>query len=423
MDPRRLLLYWFVMTLFLAGLAAGAYTGLREVSAEADAVHHRLGVVVLVEPVVEELTFLAEFPPARRAGAAERRGAVLRDATLRLRDAAVGGPGESAGRSLAALAEAVLADPGDDAALREALAAVRILRETAVRGARTDLLDRADRPASRRARDILYGSAAAAVLGSLVFTLLLVRVLGERRAAEERVRRSEALAALGTLAAGVAHEVNNPVGTIAACADAAAGKLRADPPDVARAAALLDTIGAEARRTAGIVRDLMDLARDGAPATGPVDLGSLVRETVELARLNPRLRKVPIELAPAEETALLLADGARVKQAVLNLLSNAVEVSPEGSAVEIAVRRDGEGASVSVRDRGPGVPPAERRRIFEPFRTGRPGGTGIGLTIVQRVASVHGGSVDVEDAPGGGALFRLRLPPRPPRGAAGRDGA
>jgi signal transduction histidine kinase len=93
-----------------------------------------------------------------------------------------------------------------------------------------------------------------------------------------------------------------------------------------------------------------------------------------------------------------------------------VEVSPDGSTVEVSVAADGAGASVAVRDRGPGVPKAERRRIFEPFRSGKAGGTGLGLTVVDRVATDHGGSVEVEDAPGGGAIFRLRLPPKPSKG-------
>jgi len=416
MDPRRLVLYYLVMTLFLAALAAGAYTGLKEVSAEAEAINGRLELVVLADPVQEELRLLAEFPPADRAAAAGKRADSLRAAAARLRDATAAGPLAAEGRNLAALAEGVLANPADDAALAEALGAARVLGKSVLREARETLHDRADRRPSERARWILYGSFAAAFLGSLAFTVLILRALRERRAAEERVRCAETLAALGTLAAGVAHEVNNPLGTIAACADAAAAKIRGERADPARAEELLGTIGSEARRCSRIVGDLMDFARDGPPAAGPVDLGALVREVVEVARLNPRLRRVPIEIVSFEETPLLLADAGRLKQAVLNLVANAVEVSAEGTGVEVSVSRDGAGASVAVRDRGPGVPKAERRRIFEPFRSGKAGGTGLGLTVVDRVATAHGGSVEVHDAPGGGAIFRLRLPPKPSNG-------
>jgi len=308
--------------------------------------------------------------------------------------------------------EAILLDPSDDVRLREALPAARILRRDVLRDAREALRDRADRPATRRARWILYGSVGAALLGSLVFTMLFLRALRDRRAAEERVRRTEALAALGTLAAGVAHEVNNPLGTVAACADAALGKLRADPPAPGRAEELLATIGDEARRCSRIVQDLMDLAREGTPATGPVDLPALVRETVELASLNPRLRHVPIDVADPGEFPLVLADAGRLKQALLNLLANAVAVSPDGTRVEVALSTGNGSVEVLVRDHGPGVPPRDRRRIFEPFRTGKSGGTGLGLTIVDRVATSHGGFVEVDDAPGGGARFRLSLPLR-----------
>ncbi len=422
MDPRRLVLYYLVMTLFLAALAAGAYTGLREVSDGAEAVNRRLELVVLLDPVQDELRLLSEFEPGRRAGAAGMRAERIRAATARLREATASGPLAAEGRNLSSLAEAVLAGPSDDAALAEALGAARLLGKGIVRDAREALRDGADRGAAERARWILYGSMAAAFLGSLAFTVLFLRALRERRAAEERVRRAETLAALGTLAAGVAHEVNNPLGTIAACADAAASKVRGERADPDRAAELLATIGAEARRCSRIVGDLMDFARDGAPAAGPVDLGALVGEVVELARLNPRLRRVPIGFSPPGAVPLLVADAGRIKQAVLNLVANAVEVSPDGSTVEVSVSPDGGGASVAVRDRGPGVPPAERRRIFEPFRSGKAGGTGLGLTVVDRVATDHGGCVEVHDAPGGGAIFRLRLPGRPAAGR-GREGA
>ncbi len=412
MDPRRLLLYYLVMTLFLLVLAAGAYTGLREVSAEAEAVERRLHLVVLVDPVGVELADLALVPVSERAAVEGKWAPALREKVARLREGTAGGPAEARGRNLAAAAEAVLAAPGDDAVLREALAAVRIVRGDVVEDARQQLRDSADHPAAERARQILHGSIAAALLGSLVFTALFLRVLRERRAAEERVRRAEVLAALGTLAAGVAHEANNPLGTIAACADAAGARLRAAPPDLERAASLLGTIGAEARRCSRLVQDLVDFVRDGKPALGPVDLPALVRETVDLARLNPRLKRVPVDVTEAGEVPLLLADAPRLKQAILNLVANAVEVSPEGARVEVAVRGEEGGAAVTVRDRGPGVPPAERRRIFEPFRSGSPGGTGLGLTIVERVAAAHGGTVEVGDAEGGGALFRLRIPAR-----------
>ena len=396
MDPRRLVLHFLATTLLLAALAGAAYTGLRAVSAEADAVGDRMREVVLLDPLLEDMG----SPPAAAAAA-------------RVREATAGGPREAEGLRASALVEAALAAPGDPTALARAREAVRALRRDALEEARRALRERADRPAAARARWILYGSAAAALLGSLAFSALLLRALRERRAAEERVRRAEALAALGTLAAGVAHEVNNPLATIAACADAALARLRADPPDPARAGDLLRTAGAEARRCAGIVREITDAARDGAPAAGPVDLPALVRETVGLAGLHPRLGRVPVSLSRVEEVPVLLADAGRVQQALLNLLSNAAEASPEGGRVDVEVLRDGAGAAVTVRDRGPGVPPAERGRIFEPFRSGKPGGTGLGLAIVERVASSHGGTVEVEDAPGGGALFRLRLPARP----------
>jgi signal transduction histidine kinase len=412
MDPKRLVLYCLVMTLFLAALAAGAYTGLREVAAEAEAINRRLDLVVRVEPVADDLREIDGYPVEQRAEAAARLETALRRNAALLRDATAGGPVENEGRNLESLVATILEKPTEPALLADAFASARILRNRVLKEAQEALKEGTDRPAARRARWILWGSVGATSLGIFVFTMLFLRAMRERRAAEERVRRAEVLAALGTLAAGVAHEVNNPLGTIAACSDAALGRLRAEKPDLAKAAAHVETALSEARRCAEIVRDLMDFARDGPPAAGPVDLPALVRETASLATLNPKVRKIPIEVSAAEGVPLLVADAARLKQALLNLLSNAAEVSPEGSRIEVAVSPHGPGAEVTVRDHGPGVPQAERRRIFEPFRSGRAGGTGLGLTIVDRVAAAHGGSVEVEDAPGGGALFRLRLPAR-----------
>ena len=126
MDPRRLILYWFVMTLFFAGLAAGAYTGLREVSAEADAVERRLAFVVLAESVVEDLSEVAGTPAPDRAGRAAALAPKLREGAERLRRDTAGGVKEAEGRNLAALVEGALASPADDVALREAIGAGRI---------------------------------------------------------------------------------------------------------------------------------------------------------------------------------------------------------------------------------------------------------------------------------------------------------
>jgi len=413
MDPRRLVPYYLVMTLFLLALAAGAYTSLREVSEEADAIRRQLHWTTLVDFVHDDLLLLAEVPPEARPSVAGRRADSLRSHLEALRGAAAGTPLRVKADNLSEMVERVLREPADPVPLGEAVPAASILRKDIVAAAREQVFQRTDRPAAERARWILYGSAAAAFLGSAAFTFLFLRAVRDRRAAEERVRRSEALAGLGALAAGVAHEVNNPVATIAACAEAAAGKLRATPPDAARAADLLRTISSEAARCAGIVQGLMDLGRDGKPAVSPVDLPALVRDTAELARLHPRMKRVPIRVEAAPGVPMLLADAARLKQAVLNLLANAAEVSPEGASVEVSVRADGDGAEVEVRDHGPGVPASERRAIFEPFRTGRTGGTGIGLSVVDRVVASHGGTVEVDDAPGGGARFRLRLPLRP----------
>ncbi|WP_373046658.1 sensor histidine kinase [Vulgatibacter sp.] len=213
----------------------------------------------------------------------------------------------------------------------------------------------------------------------------------------------ERAAAVGDAAAVLAHEVRNPLGAIlnaVALLKRNAGKLPTED--------LLEMIEEEAERIDGLVTDLLDLARPLEPRVRPIDLEPLVRRAIELAAAIDN--RAVVELIAASPAVQVNADPHLVQVAVENLVRNAVQSSPPGGRVAVRIGGDEILGSVVVEDQGPGIAPPDASRIFEPFFTTRQTGKGLGLAVVKRVAEVHGGSVEVRAAEGGGATFELRLP-------------
>jgi signal transduction histidine kinase len=221
------------------------------------------------------------------------------------------------------------------------------------------------------------------------------------------------MASLGTLAGGLAHEFNNLLGGILGCAESARAENR--DPSVAED---LDMIGRTAQRGARLVHSLLDVARPGQRSLERVDLLALVDDAVRTAGPSAERRHVSIvrEGGPVPPVA---GDAAQLHQVALNLLTNALQAVDDGEAVVVAVRREGPRAVLEVRDAGPGVPDADRDRIFEPFFTGRSEGTGLGLFVSYGIVERHGGTIEVGTAPEGGARFTVRLPLAPEVGAGG----
>jgi two-component system OmpR family sensor kinase len=165
-----------------------------------------------------------------------------------------------------------------------------------------------------------------------------------------------------------------------------------------------------------LVEDLLALARlDEAPARERqlVDVAQLARDAVQDARATAPERTISLDAA---EHAELLADPLQLQQVLANLLRNALMHTPVGSSVEVAVGERSGTVTISVRDHGPGVPPAARERLFERFWRAEPGrergraGAGLGLAIASAIVEAHRGRISVQDAPGGGALFLVELP-------------
>lgn len=241
-------------------------------------------------------------------------------------------------------------------------------------------------------------------------------------------RLRESFDAQRRLVSDAAHELKTPTAVIAAEAQ----ELRRGTLTAAESSAALGVIASAAAGLAREVDDLLELARGDASARPreTFALAEAVDEAVAVAAPRARERGMAIEIGDIAPCSID-GDRAGIVRALANLLTNAVRYSPAGSSVKMTGHAAGGVCEIDVADRGPGVPPAERRRIFDrfvrlaPARREYPEGSGLGLAIVGQVAEMHGGSVEVLDGEGGGALFRLRLPtasssPRPTSPPASR---
>lgn len=243
------------------------------------------------------------------------------------------------------------------------------------------------------------------------------------RQVQERSRqlvRSERLAGVGFLAAGVAHEINNPLASIAFCSEALENRLSSllasvDSADSAIVADYLRMIQDEAFRCKRITEKLLDFSRCGEIQRRPTDLATLVEEVVEMIRHIGKYREKTIEFHP-QEVVIARVDAQEIKQVILNLVVNALDCMDSGGRLDIQVRRCGASAELIFADDGKGMSPEVLENIFEPFFTtkGVGKGTGLGLSISHRIISRHEGEI-VAESPGEGfgSTFTIRLPAEP----------
>ncbi|MGJ3522443.1 ATP-binding protein [Nitratidesulfovibrio sp. D1] len=247
--------------------------------------------------------------------------------------------------------------------------------------------------------------------GQFLGHLFILRNLEEVKRLQDQVRRNERLTALGNLAAGVAHEIRNPLSSIKGFATYLAGLLRDE--DKGRDAAKL--IVQEADRLNRVVSELLEFARPGVPDLREEHVDRVIERSVRLATADAAARGVELRFVPNPALPPVSLDAERFTQALLNLLLNGVEATPPGGRVEVsaAVRQDG-GLDVQVADTGRGMPPAVLAEIFNPYFTTKPSGTGLGLAIVHGVVEGHGGAIKVESQPGRGTTVNISLPLRRP---------
>jgi PAS domain S-box-containing protein len=249
-----------------------------------------------------------------------------------------------------------------------------------------------------------------------LFTAYLRDLTAARKAEAEieaqrtRIHQMEKLSAMGSLLAGVAHELNNPLAIL--IAQATLLREKAPTEDVRKRA---ERIHAAAERSGRIVKSFVAMARQKPPQREPVDLNEIVRAATEMTAYGRRSAGIQIDLALMPGLPIINADRDLIGQVVANLLINATQVLLDRQGdrrifVQSGVEADG--VVLTVADNGPGVPAAIRERIFEPYFTTKPvgAGTGIGLSISRSVIDSHGGHIELGERPGGGALFRVILP-------------
>jgi signal transduction histidine kinase len=217
----------------------------------------------------------------------------------------------------------------------------------------------------------------------------------------------QALAAVGEFAASLAHEVRNPLTSIRVDLQRVEEKL----PDESDARDLLDRALGEIERVDRSVTGALRVARSGSVTLEPVDIRAPLEAAVHSAapELKAHGGTLEIDLGGADPL-WVKGDAPALEQLFLNLLLNAAQALDEGGRVEVSVARHAGGVSISIRDTGRGIPLDNIGRIFEPFYSTRPEGTGLGLAIAQRIATAHGGDLEVESSPGAGTTVRLRLP-------------
>lgn len=251
-------------------------------------------------------------------------------------------------------------------------------------------------PAGERELDRIVDSVNAA-------TLKLRALRAEAVAMAAQVAEAERLAGLGRVAAGLAHEIRNPI---------AAMRLKAEnalAADDARRQAALRAILAQIARLDVLLRDLLDLTHRGTPARAPTGIAALLRASAELQQELAASRGVALRVVPPAPGLCWPLDPARIGRALDNLVLNAVQSLPPGGEVVLSAEVVAGALHLSVADDGPGLPEPVRRALFEPFVSGRADGTGLGLSIVQEIARAHGGEARWRDgAPG--TTFTLVLP-------------
>ncbi len=233
-----------------------------------------------------------------------------------------------------------------------------------------------------------------------------------QRSAENRLLQAAKLAAVGEMAAGIAHELNNPLTSVTGFSELVLDELPQDSPHRNE----LEMVLREARRASGVVRRLLDFSRQGERVRASADLNEAVNDVIALTRHLIHTNRVNLIMELDGTLPWISIDHNQMKQVLLNLIHNALQAMPNGGELQvstaIAERDERKWVVMAVKDSGIGISPAEQNRIFEPFFTtkGDRGGTGLGLSVTYGIITDHGGTIEVTSEPNRGSTFSVWLP-------------
>jgi signal transduction histidine kinase len=270
----------------------------------------------------------------------------------------------------------------------------------------------------------LWIGAGVAVLILVIAFLYVFRLLQRTRLLEAQAQMDDRLAYVGGLAAGLAHEIRNPLNVLSMnlqmLEEEITSRVKGDAGDLKE---YLSALQAEIRRLSSLVNNFLSYARPNQPRFARRDLNQVIREIMVLIRPEFEARGIALREELSQFLPQTDLDDAQIRQAIMNILMNAAQILKQGSTVIIrsSVGEKGE-VVASIQDDGPGIKPDDKARIFEVFFSTRGGGTGLGLPIAARIMEAHGGTIGVESEPGRGARFILTLPRRHP-GAGSPAGA
>ncbi|MCZ7644277.1 MAG: ATP-binding protein [Planctomycetota bacterium] len=256
----------------------------------------------------------------------------------------------------------------------------------------------------------LFGAQAALAIENAETYAELRKSMSELRSAQEKIVHAEKLAAVGKMAAHVAHEIRNPLATIGGFARAVLKR----PENVERVQRNVGIISEEASRLENMLKGVMDFARPTSPVFKLGDLNAVVQKAFRAHAEPLGQKKIQAELDLDSSLPEVGFDEGQILQVLHNLIRNAADSMPNGGAFLLKTGREGEMATIMVQDTGCGIPPEVRDRMFSPFVTTKPDGTGLGLAVTKKIVDDHLGVIRCESTPGEGTTFQIGLPLRQP---------